>query len=366
MDIFSQLDYAQLRKTIQRDLGEFLRKNGKSDLLKNFDYEGSNTSIITNILAYHEAFYALLGNLIFQECFLDSATQRGNVISSARLLGYVPQSPRASQAILYVTDPTMESGETQVLPAGTTFETQVYDADGRKVTATFTTNEPFAFGVPDPADPTVMLEKTAVVKAFQGTWGNERHNVLFDYDNGISKVLLDAVDIDTTFTQVNINSGTEETGTPYVRMDNFDLSDANIDSNAPIFFIEENTRGVYEVKFGDNFFGRKPPLGSFASVSVFHTLGQIGNNLVAQPNGNFKFTTTNPNYIVNCLESSFGGADVQSIASIKKFAPDFAISNKRLITQTDFESFLGVRYPDGSFSVWDGNRKDIDSLTQAD
>ena len=88
---FTNLDFADLRAQIK----DYLRTNSK---FTDFDFEGSNFSVLIDLLAYNSYITAYNTNMAVNECFLDSATLRENVVSLARNIGYLPRSRTASRA----------------------------------------------------------------------------------------------------------------------------------------------------------------------------------------------------------------------------------------------------------------------------
>ena len=82
---FTNLNFDQIKESIK----DYLRSN--SDF-SDFDYEGSNMSVLIDVLAYNTYITAFNSNMIANEAFLDSATLRENVVSLARNIGYVPRS----------------------------------------------------------------------------------------------------------------------------------------------------------------------------------------------------------------------------------------------------------------------------------
>ena len=88
---FTNLDFADLRAQIK----DYLRTNSK---FTDFDFEGSNFSVLIDLLAYNSYITAYNTNMAVNECFLDSATLRENVVSLARNIGYVPRSSRSASA----------------------------------------------------------------------------------------------------------------------------------------------------------------------------------------------------------------------------------------------------------------------------
>ena len=88
---FTNLDFNDLRTQIKN----YLRANAK---FTDFDFEGSNFSVLIDLLAYNSYITAFNTNMVANESFIDSATLRENVVSLARNIGYVPRSKRASRA----------------------------------------------------------------------------------------------------------------------------------------------------------------------------------------------------------------------------------------------------------------------------
>ena len=66
---FTNLNFAEIKESVK----DYLRAN--SDF-KDFDFEGSNMSIIVDILAYNSYITAFNSNMVANESFLDSATLR--------------------------------------------------------------------------------------------------------------------------------------------------------------------------------------------------------------------------------------------------------------------------------------------------
>ena len=90
---FTNLDFDQIKTSIK----DYLRANSN---FTDFDFEGSNFSVLIDTLAYNTYITAFNSNMIVNESFLDSATVRENVVSLARNVGYVPRSRSSAQAII--------------------------------------------------------------------------------------------------------------------------------------------------------------------------------------------------------------------------------------------------------------------------
>ena len=94
---FTSLDFDQIKVQIKN----YLRANSN---FSDFDFEGSNFSVLIDTLAYNTYINAFNENLVVNESFLDSATVRENVVSLARNIGYVPRSKTAATASIRIGD----------------------------------------------------------------------------------------------------------------------------------------------------------------------------------------------------------------------------------------------------------------------
>ena len=94
---FTSLDFDDIKAQIR----DFLRSN--SDFA-DFDFEGSNFSVLIDTLAYNTYINSFNANLVANEAFLDSATVRENVVSLARNIGYVPRSKTSATATIRLND----------------------------------------------------------------------------------------------------------------------------------------------------------------------------------------------------------------------------------------------------------------------
>ena len=88
---FTNLNFEDIKTSIK----DYLKENSE---FTDMDFEGSNLSMLINILAYNSYSTAYNTNMAVNETFIDSATLRENVVSLARNIGYVPRSRRAARA----------------------------------------------------------------------------------------------------------------------------------------------------------------------------------------------------------------------------------------------------------------------------
>ena len=90
---FANLDFDQIKSTLR----EYLRNNSN---FTDYDFEGSNLSSILDVLAYNTYITSYNANMVSNECFIDSATLRENVVALARNIGYTPRSRKAATAYI--------------------------------------------------------------------------------------------------------------------------------------------------------------------------------------------------------------------------------------------------------------------------
>ena len=74
---FTNLNFEDIKTSIK----DYLRQNSN---FTDFDFEGSNLSVLINTLAYNTYITAYNTNMVANESFIDSATLRENVVSLAR------------------------------------------------------------------------------------------------------------------------------------------------------------------------------------------------------------------------------------------------------------------------------------------
>ena len=108
---FTNLDFDQIKSSIK----DYIRSNSN---FTDFDFEGSNFSVLIDTLAYNTYITAFNSNMIVNESFLDSATLRENVVSLARNIGYVPKSRTAAQATVSFDVVTSSNTPSLTLQAG--------------------------------------------------------------------------------------------------------------------------------------------------------------------------------------------------------------------------------------------------------
>jgi len=342
---FTNLDFDQIKTQIK----DYLRAN--SDF-SDFDFEGSNFSVILNALAYNTYINAFNANMVVNESFLDSAILRENVVSLARSIGYVPSSRTCARAEINLS-----------VSVSTTSPTITLEARG-PVCVGLTNNSSFIFSVPEGITATVengiATFGTAAepISVFQGTLLKKTFTVDGSLDQ---KFVLDNSFIDTQTIVVKV-AGASDTGEgrEYRLVDNI----LSIDETSEIYLIQEVQDEKYELLFGDGVFGRKLENGAKITVTYIVTDGANGNGAA-----NFAFAGTfvdslnNPvtvnSVTLTTINKSANGTEIEPIESVKYFAPRLYSAQYRAVTARDYEAIISQVYPNTeSVSVVGGEELD--------
>ena len=180
---YTNLDFDQIKESIK----DYLRAN--SDFT-DFDYEGSNMSVIIDTLAYNTYITAFNSNMTVNESFLDSAVLRENVVSLARNIGYVPRSRTASTANV-----AFEVGVSTATPTATLQAGLVCVGAQEDTTYTFSIPENITTTVDSVTGIATFGTVTDPVKVYEGTYVRNRFVVDGSLDQ---RFVLDNPFIDTS------------------------------------------------------------------------------------------------------------------------------------------------------------------------
>ena len=338
---FTNLDFDQIKTSIK----DYLRANSS---FTDFDFEGSNFSILIDTLAYNTYITAFNSNMVVNESFLDSATLRENVVSLARNIGYVPRSRSASKATVSFNVSTTSTSSTLTLEAGL-------------VCVGTTNNSDYIFSIPENITTTINsgVASFSNIEICQGTFLRKSFVVDGSLDQ---RFILDNSFIDTGTIVVYVK-GLSDTGLgrEYTKVDNI----LKVDKNSEIYLIQEIQDEKYELLFGDGYFGKKLDNGAVITVSYIVTDGKEGNGA-----SNFSFSgrfLDNNNAVViptnaitvTTVSSSANGGDIEPVDSIKYFAPRLYSSQYRAVTARDYEAIIQSIYPNTeSVSVVGGEELD--------
>ena len=322
---FTNLDFQSLRVQIK----DYLRVN--SDFA-DFDFEGSNFATLIDLLAYNSYITAYNTNMAVNECFLDSATLRENVVSLARNIGYVPRSSRSSQAVVNFS-----------IDLGTN-DTKIVTLKAGQVALGVQQGSSYIFSIPDDFVATSGTNNIATfdnLKIYEGIYLEKSFQI--DYSQPNQRFILPNANIDTTSIRVTVSSTTNEIYSLYNNI-------LQVDSTSKLFLIQEIEDEQYEILFGDGIIGKKPPAGAIVTVTYIVTNGRLGNGA-----RNFSFvgilrddtdtTITDGISVLTTQQKSENGDGIEDVSSIKYLAPRIYSSQYRAVTANDYTGIIPFVYP---------------------
>ena len=343
---FSNLDYDQVKTTLK----EYLQTNAN---FTDYDFEGSNLSTILDVLAYNTYITSYNANMVTNEVFIDSATLRENVVSLARNIGYIPRSKTAARATVSFTVDL-----TSVTPAPSSLTLR--KGPVASTTASFG-NQSFIFSILEDITVPVFngVASFSNINVYQGTLLSK--DFTFSSADPNQKFILPNSGIDTDLITITVkNNEQSTTGTKYAYQNSlFDL-----DKNSLVYFLQEISDERYEIFFGDGIFGKSLTGGNFITAEYIVCNGDSANGVSGFSfSGKLSYNRNNLNYSVTSGISllttglaSSGGEEIESVESVKRYAPQIYASQNRALTSNDYETLIPSRiYPETeSISVFGG------------
>jgi len=349
---FTNLDFDQIKQSLK----DYLQNNSK---FTDYDFEGSNLSTILDVLAYNTYITSYNANMISNEVFIDSATLRENVVALARNIGYVPRSKKSSRALL-----TFFADISSVSPSPSNLTLR--KGPVAAVDAPFG-QQSFVFSIPEDKTISVFdgIAEFDDLEVFEGTVLDQTFT--FSSRNRFQKFILPNTGIDLDTLVVKVKPSADSTvSIKYERHDNLfdDDTGSIINGNSNIYFLQEVSSEQYELIFGDNIFGKALQDGNVIEVSYIVTSGDAANGINSfNYAGSLYYTrnsveinvTTGISLITSPLSSS-GGESIESVDSIRKFAPQIYATQNRALSANDFEVLIPNKiYPETeSISVFGG------------
>lgn len=336
---FTNLDFGDLRTQIK----DYLRANQN---FTDFDFEGSNFSVLIDLLAYNSYITAYNSNMAVNEMFLESATLRENVVSLARNIGYLPRSKRSSRAtVSFTVDMSQTDARTVKLLAG-------------QVALGAVSNGNYIFSIPEDITTPVNSDGIAVfdnLPIYEGIFLTS--TFIVDESQTNQRFILPNINIDTTSIRVKVINQVTEV---YSQYDNL----LDVGKESRIFLIQEVDDAKYEIRFGDNIVGKKPANGSRIEVTYIVTNGSSGNGATnftfsGRLKDNNLFDVTSGISLLITQSKSENGDEIESIDSIKYFSPKVYASQYRAVTSNDYKALIPYIYPNvESVNAYGGDELD--------
>ena len=330
----SELDFENIKSSLKRFLSNQTQ-------FKDYDFEGSSMAVLLDLLAYNTHYLAYNANFVANEMFMDTAQLRSSVASLAKLVGYTPNSARAPIADLklVINDAT---GSTVTIPAGTKFSSSI---DG--LTYTFVT---VGDHVVQPVDGVYTAQSLNV---YEGTYVS--YNYTFDSTDIDQRFLIPSDRADSTTIKVAVtNSASDATTATYTKA----TSITELDGTSKVFFLQEAEDGQYEVYFGDGVIGKKLDDGNIITISYVVTNKTEANaaKTFALQGSISGFTDVT----ITVNSEAQGGAEPESLPSIKSNSANFYASQDRAVTVEDYKVKTKQLYANvQSVSAWGGEDNDV-------
>jgi len=319
---------------IKTNLKTFMRNQ---DSFSDYDFEGSGINALLDVLAYNTHYLAMNVNMAANEMFLDTASLRESVVSHAKTLGYTPNSARAPIGTVNVTLNNFGSLTTANIPAETIFTSTVDDVSYQFVT------------IADYSATAVNgVLSFSNIPIYEGTYTKNRYTV--DTNNVDQKFKLTSDRADTTTLRVQVfPSESSSSFATYTLATDI----TQVGSTSNVYFLQECDDGRFEVYFGDGIVGRALSDNNVVVLSYVVTNKTKANNAT-----NFRTTATISgitDVTTTTVGIASGGAEPESIQSIKLNAPLDYAAQGRAVTPEDYKAIIPKVYSNTkSVQVWGG------------
>jgi hypothetical protein len=328
----TQLDFA----TIKNSLKTYLAQQTE---FADYNFEASGLSNILDVLAHNTHFNGLIANFALNESFLNTAQLRSSVVSHAESLGYNPRSITSAIAYLNISVVITAAGRPTsiTLPRYSTFTTSVDD-----VTYTFYTLEAYT-ATDDGSGNYIFLNSngTTGIAVVEGTLKTKTFFVGQVVDRQI--YVVPDTTIDTSTVTVNVfNSATSSDFLVYTPL----YEAITVNASSQLYQLREAPNGYYELIFSDGITtGRAPVAGNKIVLTYLSSKGALANTGAG-------FVATSPinvnginyNLSVTTSTAATGGADKESIESIRQNAPISFAAQQRLVTADDYRALILSKY----------------------
>lgn len=321
-----------MAKTPITELDFFAIKQQFKDYLKtqttfkDYNFEGSNMSILLDVLSYNTFQNNFYTNMAISEMFLDTAQLKNSVISHAKELNYLPKSSTSAKATVRVTFTDTNGPATRTIPKGTKFSTSANGSSFNFVTA-----------VNYLAKKTAISGNTAtyvadLVEIYEGQIFTNFEKEGYFVEDSAFKCVLSNENVDITSVEVSTEVAGEEVAFVY-KSDIYGVFPTD-----RVFYIEPHFDNKYAIVFGRNMFGLQPSADNTIQVQY-----RVCNE--DEANGASKFTTTfRPSVRVDTIQVATGGGKKETLESIRFFAPRSIQIQERAVTAKDYEILLKQRF----------------------
>lgn len=328
--------------TIKDNLKTFLNQQSE---FTDYNFEGSGLNILLDLLAYNTHYQAYYLNMVANEAFLDTALLRNSVISHAKALGYVPYSRKSPRAIVDISvNSDTNTPATLTIPRGYSFLSEDID----DVSYNFVTLED---NIATKANNAFSFKNLSI---YEGNLISYVY-VYSEANNPKQIFLLPDNSVDTSTIRVSVQpSGSNTQVSVYLLA----TDSSNTTSQSEVFYLQESSFEQYQIYFGNDKIGKKLSDGSVVTIEYLTTNGDAANranNFFGSGGLTDSLGNSITTLIIDSISAASGGAERETIDEIKFSAPVQFTTQNRLITYSDYASYIKKSYPAiDSISVWGG------------
>lgn len=310
--------------TIKTNLKTYLKNNTS---FKDLDFEASNINVLLDVLSYNTYLNSFYTNMVASEMFIDTAQLRDSIVSHAKSLNYTPRSFVSAIADISLSITPSTSVSNVLIPKGTTFTSRVGSN-----TFSFSTDQNLVLNTSNNGTFSSNLS------IYEGSYLTD--SFVMNYSNTTQRFVLSNPTVDTSSISVTVIEDNGDTSLFYNKTDTL----INLNSLSRIYFIEAAENQQYELRFGDNIFGRKPKDGSVIVAEYRTSSGEL-------PNGASSFLNDgsidgHSNVSITTINNASGGSINETIESIRYNAPRSFQSQGRAVTTSDYENLLVTNFPE--------------------
>ena len=186
-------------------------------------------------------------------------------------------------------------------------------------------------------------------------------NFTYSSTNLNQRFILPNSGIDTDLIRVSVKNNQSSTAAA-----KYSLQDSlfDINSSSRVYYLQEIEDERYELLFGDGVFGKALEEGNYITANYIVSNGDSANGISSfNFAGRLTYTRNGIQYNVTSGVSlvtpgiiSSGGENIETVESIKKFAPRIYATQNRALTSNDYETLIPSKiYPETeSISVFGG------------
>jgi len=315
----SSLDF----DTLKENLKKFLMSQST---FVDYNFEGSNINVLLDVMSYNSYLNSFYLNMVASEMFLDSAQKYDSIVSHAKELNYVPRSASHAASDLSFEVTTTGLQNRLFIPKNTKFTG--INSNGNY---TFVTDQDSTY---------VSINDDFVINNLlikEGTYFQDSYITNYDIENQRFLLSNKNIDINSMTITVSENQGAN------VSVFQKATTLFGIDRFSNVYFVQAAENNLYEIVFGDGYFGRKPQNQALITVQYIVTHGSDANGIreftLAEDLGPINGGKVDP-LTIRVNQISSGGANQENIESVRFSAPRYFATQQRAVSQDDYASLV--------------------------